>query len=85
MNWDEIDNINKEVNYHKYNPDERRKIAPSVQEILYKFDKLISESNVTENDFHQGNEKIVDSGQRKYLQEALRKTLFWQSFCQTST
>lgn len=84
MDWNEIDKIEREVNYEKFQPKERRKIPPSVEKILSDFDKLASEDIPTEETFHQDHEKAVDIPQRNYLQKALRKTLRWQSFCQAN-
>lgn len=81
INWNEIEEIERVTPKHE--PKERRQIAPSVQEQLNKFDKL-DKRYITEADFHQDHEKVVDVSQRNYLQKALRTTLRWQSFCQTN-
>jgi hypothetical protein len=85
INWEEIDGIEKEVDYEKYVVNERRKIRTSVQNELDKFDKLACEDTVTEQDFPQDTQKTQKTGGYSYLQKALAQTLRWQSFCQTNT
>lgn len=82
IDWNKVDKMERKTDHNIY---ERRLIAPSVQEQLNKFDKLACEGNPTEEDFHQNNEKTVVCQERNYIQKALRKTLRWHAFCQTST
>ena len=79
MNWEEIDKIERET--PKLEVKGRSKIAPSVQSQLDKFDKEAYEGTITEESFHQDNEKVVDVSQLLYFKKALTKTLRWQSLC----
>lgn len=83
INWEEVNNIERESEYEPST--ERRKIAPSVQDQLNKFDKIFDERNPTEEDFHQNNEKVVVRKELPYLQKALAQTLRWRSFCEASS
>lgn len=86
INWEEVNSIKRQTEYEKYEyTNERRKITPSVQTQLDKFDQLFGERPVTEEDFHQNNEKIVVGKELPYLQKALAQTLRWRSFCQASS
>ena len=81
INWNEIEEIERETPEHT--PKERKTIATSVQEQLNKFDKLDKRS-LTEADFHQNHEEVMDIPERNYIQKALAQTLRWQSFCQAN-
>lgn len=86
MNWEEIDKIEREVQYESYATKGRRLIAPSVEKILSDFDDDIKDGEIlTEESFHKDNEEIKVVRELMYLQTALAQTLRWQSFCQASS
>lgn len=83
--WDEIDEIEKEVVYYERGRSENKERVPdSVRSICLEVDKKIaSDETLTESTFRIYNEKATDEGAKEYLQKTLATSSYWSSCCST--